>query len=51
MEKFLGQIPIFTDIGKEGDKGKPIVESMPEHQASEIYNDFAKIIKSNFNLS
>ncbi len=50
-KKFLGQIPIFTDIGKEGDKGKPIVESMPEHQASEIYNDFAKIIKSNFNLS
>ena len=50
-KKFLGQIPIFTDIGKEGDKGKPIVESMPEHQASEIYIDFAKIIKSNFNLS
>ena len=50
-KKFLGQIPIFTEVGKEGDKGKPIVQSRPEHEASEIYISFAKIIKSNFNLS
>ena len=45
-KKFLGEIPIFPEIGKSGDGGKPIVESQPEHQVSKIYLDFAEKIKS-----
>ena len=29
-KKFLGEIPLDPDVGKKGDKGKPIVESDPE---------------------
>ena len=29
---FLGEIPIFQKVGKAGDKGKPIVESLPQHE-------------------
>ncbi len=48
-KNFLGEIPIYSDIGKEGDKGKPIVESMPNHESSKIYINLANIIKSKFN--
>ena len=41
---FLGEIPIFQKVGSEGDKGKPIVESFPEHEASKIYIEIAKKI-------
>tara|TARA_B100000965_G_C19423667_1_gene683270 strand:- start:69 stop:860 length:792 start_codon:yes stop_codon:yes gene_type:complete len=47
-KNFLGEIPIFSEIGKEGDKGKPIVESIPHHEASKTYIQLAEIIKSNF---
>ena len=43
---FLGEIPIFQKVGSEGDKGKPIVESLPEHEASKIYVEIAKKIQS-----
>ena len=45
---FLGEIPIFVDIGKEGDKGAPIVESKPEHEATKIYFELARKIKKKF---
>ncbi len=45
---FLGEIPINADVGKQGDLGKPIVESMPEHDISKIYTNFAKKLLSIF---
>ena len=47
-KNFLGEIPIFQKVGSEGDKGKPIVESLPEHEASKIYIELAKKIQSSF---
>ena len=43
---FLGEIPINPEIGKQGDMGKPIVESIPDHEISKIYLNFAEKIKS-----
>ena len=45
-KKFLGEIPINSDIGKFGDQGKPIVENMPEHEISKLYLKLAEQIKS-----
>ena len=43
---FLGEIPINSDVGSFGDEGKPIVESLPDHEISKIYSNFAETIKS-----
>ena len=45
-KKFLGEIPINPDVGKYGDQGMPIVESMPEHDISKLYLKLADQIKS-----
>ena len=45
-KRFLGEIPINSEIGRCGDEGKPIVESDADHEISKIYFDFANIIKS-----
>ena len=42
---FLGEIPIDPEVGKQGDLGRPIVESNPDHEISNIYFDFAKKVK------
>ena len=42
---FLGKIPINPEVGKQGDLGKPIVESIPDHEISKIYLNFAEKIK------
>ena len=47
-KEFLGEIPIDPQVGKQGDLGKPIVESNSENKISQIYIDFAKKIKSNY---
>jgi len=47
-KKFLGEIPINPEIGKQGDLGMPIVESHPEHEISKIYLDLAKEILNNY---
>ena len=47
-KKFLGEIPINPEVGKNGDEGKPIVEANPEHEISKIYLDFADKIKSTY---
>ena len=31
-KEFLGDIPINSEVGKFGDKGKPIVEGNPDHK-------------------
>ena len=46
QKEFLGEIPIDPNVGKYGDKGKPIVEAEPENKISKIYYDFANKIKS-----
>ena len=46
QKEFLGEIPIDPNVGKYGDKGKPIVEAEPENKISKIYFDFANKIKS-----
>jgi len=46
QKEFLGEIPINSDVGKQGDLGTPIVESNPDHEISEIYLNLAKKIKS-----
>ena len=35
-----------SEVGKFGDLGKPIVESMPDHEISKIYANFAEQVKS-----
>ena len=47
-KKFLGAIPIEPEIGKTGDKGKPIVEAYPDHKISKLYLNFANEIKSDY---
>ena len=45
-KEFLAEIPINPEVGKAGDQGKPIVESNPENEISQIYLELAKKIKS-----
>ena len=47
-KEFLGEIPINPEVGNSCDKGKPIVESNPNHEISKIYLDFAEKIKSTY---
>ena len=44
-KKFLGEIPIHTEVGTSGDNGKPIVELNSDHEISRIYLKFASDIK------
>ena len=48
QKEFLGEIPINSEVGKQGDLGSPIVESKPNHDISKIYLEFATKIKSNY---
>jgi len=48
QKEFLGEIPINSEVGKQGDLGSPIVESKPDHEISKIYLKFATKIKSNY---
>ena len=47
-KEFLGEIPIEPKVGKQGDLGKPIVESNPENKISNIYINFAEKIRQIF---
>ncbi len=47
-KKFLGQIPINSDVGKYGDMGIPIVEKDPDHEIAKIYLKFADEIKQSY---
>ena len=47
-KKFLGQIPINSDVGKYGDMGLPIVEKDPDHEITKIYLKFAEEIKQSY---
>ena len=47
-KEFLGEIPINSEVGKQGDAGTPIVESKPDHEISKIYLRFAEKIKSTY---
>ena len=46
QKEFLGEIPINPEVGRQGDMGKPIVESNQNHEISQIYIKLAKKIKS-----
>ena len=48
QKEFLGNIPIDAEVGKQGDMGKPIVESIPDHPISKIYLDFAEKVKKKY---
>ena len=48
QKDFLGEIPINPEVGKQGDLGSPIVESIPDHKISKIYLEFATKIKSTY---
>tara|TARA_Y100000590_G_C15692271_1_gene1003843 strand:+ start:53 stop:877 length:825 start_codon:yes stop_codon:yes gene_type:complete len=48
-KEFLGEIPIDPEVGRFGDLGKPIVESLPGHKISKIYLNLAEKIKSLYN--
>tara|TARA_B100001057_G_scaffold45196_1_gene40298 strand:+ start:2623 stop:3453 length:831 start_codon:yes stop_codon:yes gene_type:complete len=48
QKEFLGEIPIYPEVGESADKGTPIVESNPNHEISKIYINFAKDIKKEF---
>ena len=47
----LGEIPINADVGKFGDKGKPIVEENPNHEISKIYLSLAEKIKKSYQIN
>ncbi len=47
-KKFLGQIPIDINVGKCGDKGKPIVEEDIDSDISKIYLNLAEKLKQEF---
>jgi ATP-binding protein involved in chromosome partitioning len=47
-KEFLGEIPINSEVGKQGDLGIPIVERKPDHEISKIYLEFAEKIKSTY---
>lgn len=47
-KEFLGEIPIDPEVGKMGDQGKPIVESNPKNNISQIYINLAEKIKTNY---
>ncbi len=47
-KKFLGNIPLNPEIGKQGDLGIPIVEHDNQHEISKIYIKFAENIKKEF---
>ena len=48
---FLCEIPLDPEVGKQGDKGIPIVESNPENEVSKIYLELASKIKSIYLLN
>ena len=48
QKEFLGEIPINPEVGKQGDLGTPIVESMPDHAISKKYIKFAEKIKNTY---
>ena len=48
-KEFLGEIPIYVEVGKAGDCGKPIVEANPDHEISKIYLNLANKIKNIYN--
>ncbi len=45
---FLCEIPLDPEVGKQGDKGTPIVESLPDHDISKIYFNLASKIKKTY---
>jgi ATP-binding protein involved in chromosome partitioning len=47
-KEFLGEIPIYPEVGKHGDQGKPIVEALPDHNATKIYMLLAEKIKKDY---
>jgi len=49
-KKFLGEIPIDPEIGKQGDLGLPIVESNPNSAITKIYKELAINIVSKFKI-
>lgn len=42
--RFLGQIPLVSDIREGGDSGEPIVVSQPDHIASKAFREIARSI-------
>ena len=48
---FLCEIPLDPEVGTQGDKGIPIVESNPENEVSKIYLELASKIKSIYLLN
>ena len=47
-KEFLGEIPINPEVGKSGDRGKPIVEEDSNNEISKIYLNFANKIRSTY---
>jgi len=43
-KKFLGKIPINTDLRESADLGLPLTLKQPDHKISKIYSDIAKKI-------
>ncbi len=47
-KNFLGEIPLDPEVGRQGDKGKPIVESNSSSEVSKLFINLANKIKSNY---
>jgi ATP-binding protein involved in chromosome partitioning len=42
---FLGEVPIFTEIREAGDQGVPVVVSMPNHPAGQVFIQIAETLR------
>ena len=47
-KKFLGKIPINTELRKSADLGLPLTYKKPDHEISKIFTDIALKIKQDF---
>jgi len=43
--RFLGEIPIFTEIREGGDRGLPVTVGSPEHPATKAFIDISKALQ------
>jgi len=47
-KKFLGKIPLNTDLRIASDEGKPLFEKNPDHKISKIFTNIAVKVKESF---
>ena len=47
-KKFLGHLPLSSDLRKSADNGEPLTYSKPDHEVSKLFKNIAEKIKLSF---